>query len=62
MKSLGEDKEYLQQMRAADPEFADPVHVQDVLLKAASRCGQPILADRLFMVRIVPVSPAADET
>ncbi|CAM9143566.1 unnamed protein product [Scytosiphon promiscuus] len=52
MKSLGKDKEYLQQMRAADPESADPVHVQDVLLKAASRCGQPVLADRLFMAMI----------
>ncbi|CAM9605381.1 unnamed protein product, partial [Hapterophycus canaliculatus] len=52
MKALGEDKEYLEQMRAADPESADPVHVQDVLLKAASRCGQPILADRLFMAML----------
>lgn len=51
MKSLGADKEYLDQMRSADPELAGSFHVQDVLLKAASRCGQPILADRLFTVR-----------
>lgn len=60
MKSLGEDKEYLQQMRVADPESGDSVHVQDVLLKAASRCGQPILADRLFMVGNVTVAPGGD--
>ncbi|CAM9131809.1 unnamed protein product [Ectocarpus sp. 12 AP-2014] len=48
MKSLGADKEYLKQMRTADPEVADPMQVQDVLLKAASRCGQPIFADKVF--------------
>ncbi|CAM9296218.1 unnamed protein product [Ectocarpus sp. 4 AP-2014] len=48
MKSLGADKEYLKQMRTADPEVADPLQVQDVLLKAASRCGQPIFADKVF--------------
>ncbi|CAM9125160.1 unnamed protein product [Ectocarpus fasciculatus] len=48
MKSLGADKEYLKQMRTADPKVADPLQVQDVLLKAASRCGQPIFADRVF--------------
>eukprot|EP00752_Nemacystus_decipiens_P002229 g2115.t1 len=48
MKSLGADKEYLDHMRSADPELAGSFHVQDVLLKAASRCGQPILADKLF--------------
>lgn len=51
MKSLGADKEYLDLMRSADPELTGSFHVQDVLLKAASRCGQPILADRLFTVR-----------
>ncbi len=51
MKSLGADKEYLDHMRSADPEFAGSLNVQDVLLKAASRCGQPTLADRLFTVR-----------
>lgn len=51
MKSLGADKEYLDYMRSADLEMAGSFHVQDVLLKAASRCGQPILADRLFTVR-----------
>lgn len=50
MKSLGADKEYLHQLRSADPALADPLHVQDVLLKAASRCGQASLADRLFTV------------
>lgn len=51
MKSLGADKEYLHQLRSADPELADPSNVQDVLLKAASRCGQVTLADRLYTVR-----------
>jgi len=51
IKSLGADKEYLDHMRSADPEFAGAFNVQDVLLKAASRCGQPTLADRLFTVR-----------
>lgn len=51
IKSLGADKEYLDHMRSADPELAGSFHVQDVLLKAASRCGQPGLADRLFTVR-----------
>lgn len=50
MKALGADKEYLLQLRSADPELADPLHVQDVLLKAASRCGQAALADKLFTV------------
>lgn len=53
MRSLGADKEYLKQIRTADPKVADPLQVQDVLLKAASRCGQPIFADRVFTVRIV---------
>lgn len=54
MKSLGADKEYLDHMRSADQEPEGSLHVQDVLLKAASRCGQPILADRLFTVREQP--------
>lgn len=51
MKALGEDKEYLNQLQSADAGLADPLHVQDVLLKAASRCGQVDLADRLLTVR-----------
>lgn len=47
VKSLGKDKDY---MRSVDS--SDPLHIQDVLLKAASRCGQVALADRLFKVCI----------
>lgn len=47
--ALGKDKDYLQ-AKSADG-ASDPLHLEDVLLKAASRCGQTDLADMLFKVK-----------
>lgn len=52
MKSLGKDTGYLRTQAGEDIESVDPLHIQDVLLKAASRCGLVKLADRLFKVSL----------
>lgn len=52
MKSLGKDTGYLSTQTGADIDSADHLHIQDVLLKAASRCGLVKLADRLFKVSL----------
>lgn len=53
VKSLGKDVEYLR-MRS-EARVADPFNVEDVLLKAASRCGEAALAERVFTVRYLLV-------
>lgn len=50
LKSLGKDTEYLRTQARSEVDSADSLHIQDVLLKAASRCGLDKLADRLFKV------------
>lgn len=49
LKSLDKETEYVRMQ--SDATHADPLRIQDVLLKAASRCGQTTLADNFFMVR-----------
>lgn len=51
LKSLDNETEYVQMK--SDATHADPLRIQDVLLKAASRCGQAALADNFFTVRFV---------
>lgn len=49
--ALGKDKDYLEAKSAVGA--SDPLNLEDVLLKAASRCGQTDLADMLFKVNAV---------
>lgn len=49
LKSLDKETEYVRMQSNAT--HADPLRIQDVLLKAASRCGQTALADDFFTVR-----------
>ena len=49
LKSLDNETEYMRMQ--SDATHADPLRIQDVLLKAASRCGQAALADNFFKVR-----------
>lgn len=48
MKALGQDADYMQTKSVLGT--SNPIHLEDVLLKAASRCGQTSLADTLFKV------------
>lgn len=48
LKSLNNEAEYVRMQ--SDASHADPLRIQDVLLKAASRCGQAALADKFFKV------------
>lgn len=48
LKSLDKETEYVRMQ--SDATHADPLGIQDVLLKAASRCGQTALADNFFTV------------
>lgn len=49
VKALGKDTELLRMQGVAG--IKDHMHFQDVLLKAASRCGETALADKLFQVQ-----------
>lgn len=50
LKSLNNEPEYVRMQ--SDTTHADHLRIQDVLLKAASRCGQAALADKFFEVRV----------
>lgn len=56
--ALGQDQDYLRSKSALGT--SDPLHLEDVLLKAASRCGQTSLADKLFQVKTWSKGEAAD--
>lgn len=47
--ALGQDQDYLRSKSVLGA--SDPLHLEDVLLKAASRCGQTNLANKLFKVK-----------